>query len=150
MVFQSGWSSLLSHRSLVALRGLTDPNWTNTKRCGRATRTTVLSETQLTAGLMLFRVLRGGLEYGKYLGMTADRANNDEETAPRTLVPDPRAVGEGNDPTPRTSGSGLARRYRQVARIKALSCLPQSQGDGGQLAGEGHPRQWFVHPPATR
>ena len=31
-VLRSGLGSLLSHRSLVALRGLTDPNWTNTKR----------------------------------------------------------------------------------------------------------------------
>ena len=83
---------------------------------------------------MLFRVLRGGLAFREYLGMTAGRASKPSETAPRTLVPDPRTAGEGNDPAPRTSGSGLAGRYRQVARIKVLSCLPQSQGDGRQLA----------------
>ena len=35
----------------------------------------VLSETRHGAGLMLFRVLQGGLKLGKYLGMTAGRAN---------------------------------------------------------------------------
>ena len=54
---------------------------------------------------MLFRVLRGGLEFLKYLGMTAGRANEVNETAPRTLVPDPRATGEGN--RPRTADLGV-------------------------------------------
>gem|GEM_PF-4201540 len=55
---------------------------------------------------MLFRVLRGGLELGECLGETASRANVLLETAPRTLVPDPGAVGEGNVPTPSPRRSG--------------------------------------------
>ena len=58
----------------------------------------VLSETRHGAGLMLFRVLQGGLKLGKYLGLTAGRATSCDETAPRTRVPDPRAAGEGNEP----------------------------------------------------
>jgi hypothetical protein len=50
------------------------------------------------AGLTLLRVLRGGLELGKCLGGLHGRANDLLETAPRTLVPDSGAVGEGNAP----------------------------------------------------
>jgi hypothetical protein len=35
----------------------------------------------------------------EYLGLTASRAERrNNETAPRTRVPDPRAVDEGNEP----------------------------------------------------
>ena len=65
------------------------------KRWVRARRTTVLSETRPAAGLTLLRVLRGGLELGEDLGVTAGRANDLLEPAPRTLVPDPEGRGEG-------------------------------------------------------
>ena len=70
-------------------------------------RTMVLSETRHEAGLRLFRVLRGGLELIEYLGETVGRANVLLETTPRTLVPDPGAVGQGSDPTPLPRRSGL-------------------------------------------
>src|SRR5438876_2470318 len=67
-------------------------------------RATVLSETRYPAGLTLVRVLRGGLELAKYLGVTAGRANESLETAPRTRVPDPGAVGEGHASHRRLAG----------------------------------------------
>ena len=82
------------------------------KRLVRARRTTVLSETRHAAGLTLLRVLRGGLELGEYLGLTAGRANGLLETAPRTLVPDPESRSEGAVPAPPPRGSGLARLHR--------------------------------------
>ena len=47
------------------------------------------------AGLTLVRVLRRGLELGECLGLTADRANEDYETALRTFVPVSGAAAEG-------------------------------------------------------
>ncbi len=55
-------------------------------------RTMVLSETRHVASLTLFLVLRGGLELGECLGLTAGRANGSVETAPRTVVPEHGAV----------------------------------------------------------
>lgn len=49
-------------------------------------RTMVLFETQHTAGLTLFQVLRGGLWLDSCLGMTMCRANVSIETAPHTCV----------------------------------------------------------------
>ena len=82
-----------------------DPTWTNASAGVARTRTTVLSETRPGAGLTLLRVLRGGLALDECLGVTAGRANGPLETAPRTLVPDPGAVGEGNVPAPWPRGS---------------------------------------------
>ena len=42
-------------------------------------------------GLMLLRVLRGGLRLGECLGVTHGRANDLLETAPRTLVREPES-----------------------------------------------------------
>ena len=56
----------------------------------------VLSETRHGAGLTLLRVLRRGLELGECLGLTADRANENYETALRTLVPVSGAAAEEN------------------------------------------------------
>jgi len=66
----------------------------------------VLSETRHAAGLTLLRVLRGGLELGECLGLTAGRANGLLETAPRTLVPDHESRSEATWPAlpPRRSG----------------------------------------------
>jgi len=58
-------------------------------------QTMVLSETRHGAGLTLVRVLRRGLELGKCLGLTADRANENYETALRTFVPVSGAAAEG-------------------------------------------------------
>jgi len=63
------------------------------------------------AGLSLIRVLREGLWLGECLGVTVSRANDLVETGPRTLVPDPGAVAEGNVPTaalPNPGASALA------------------------------------------
>ena len=65
----------------------------------------VLSETRQGAGLTLLQVLRRGLELGECLGPTADRANENYETALRTRVPVPEAVAEGTPPA--------ASRYRR-------------------------------------
>jgi len=96
----SGWGSLLWHRSLLTWANLTDPNWTNTKRFGRATRTTVLSETRHAAGLLLFRVLRGGLRLCKYLGKTAGRAKRKERDFPSHPRPGSSSRWQG-ERTPR-------------------------------------------------
>jgi hypothetical protein len=50
----------------------------------------VLSETRRDAGLLLLRVLRGGLQLGECLGRTARRADEPLETAPRTVA---RGIG---------------------------------------------------------
>jgi len=47
----------------------------------------VLSETRHGAGLTLLRVLRGSLGLDECLGVTAGRANDFVETAPRNRVP---------------------------------------------------------------
>jgi len=105
----------------------------------------VLSETRLEAGLMLFRVLREGLWLRECLGVTAGRANAAGETVSRTLVPDPGAVGENNAPRRHLVDPGLARLLRQLGGIVAFSCLPESEGDRCELAGEGHPCELLAH-----
>ena len=62
----------------------------------------VLFETRHGAGLTLLQVLRRGLELGECLGPTADRANENCETALRTLVPVPEAVAEETSPAAST------------------------------------------------
>ena len=57
------------------------------------------------AGLTLVRVLRRGLELGECLGSTADRANENYETALRTPVPVPEAAAAETSPA--------ASRYRR-------------------------------------
>ena len=74
------------------------------KRRVRAMRTTVPSETRHGAGLTLLLVLRGDLELGECLGVTAGRADGSVETAPRTVVLDPGAVDEVNSPAPAPLG----------------------------------------------
>lgn len=115
------------------------------KRWGRARRTMVLSETRLEAGLMLFRVLREGLWLRECLDVTAGRANAANETASRTLVPDPGATGENNAPRRHLVVPGLARLHRQLGWIVVFSCLPESEGDRRELAGERHPRELLAH-----
>ena len=66
------------------------------------------------AGLSLIRVLREGLWLDECLGVTVSRANDLLETAPRTLVPDPGAVAEGNAPTAASWIRALARLHRQL------------------------------------
>jgi hypothetical protein len=115
------------------------------KREGRARRTMVLSETRLEAGLMLFRVLREGLWLRECLGVTAGRANAVNETVSRTLVPDPGAVGENNARAATSWFRGLARLLGQFGGIVVFSCLPESEGDRRELAGEGYPRELLAH-----
>ena len=50
------------------------------------------------AGLTLLRVLRGGLGLDECLGMTVGRANVLVETAPRTVVREPRAAMRERNP----------------------------------------------------
>src|SRR5712664_2328458 len=50
------------------------------------------------AGLTLVRVLRRGLELGECLGSTADRANENYETALRTLRPGTGSCRRGDVP----------------------------------------------------
>ena len=71
----------------------------------------VPSETRHAAGLTLLRVLRGGLELGECLDLTAGRANGLLETAPLTLVPDPESRSEGTVPAPPPRGSGRSRAW---------------------------------------
>lgn len=98
------------------------------------------------AGLTLFRVLREGLWFHECLGVTAGRANAADETASRTLVPDPGAAGENNAPRRHLVVPGLARLHRQFVWIVMFSCLPESKGDRRELAGERHPRELLAHP----
>jgi hypothetical protein len=80
-----------------------------------ATRTMVLSETRHTAGLTLLPVLRGGLELDEYLGVTAGRANESLETAPRTVVPDPGAAASERHPHRRLVEPGASALASSVA-----------------------------------
>ena len=83
--------------------------WTNRSAEGRATREPrFYLRLGPRAGLTLVRVLRGGLELGECLGVTAGRANGSLETAPRTLVPDPGAVGEEQAPHRRLGDPGAS------------------------------------------
>jgi hypothetical protein len=78
-----------------------------------------------SAGLRLFLVLREGLQLGECLGVTVGRANQQYETASRTLVPDSRAVGEESAPH-----RGLGSRLSALASSALLdrSALPFSRG----------------------
>ena len=75
---------------------------------GRARRTMVLSETRRIGRPDAYSGSAGGptVRLGECLGLTGGRANDSLETAPRTLVPDPGADGEGNAPHHRLVGSG--------------------------------------------
>jgi len=65
-----------------------------------------ISDSAVWAGLTLVRVLRGGLELGECLGGLRGRANELLETAPRTRVPDPGALGGRTLPHRRPGESG--------------------------------------------
>src|SRR2546428_2873450 len=105
-------------------------------------QTMVLSETRQGAGLTLVRVLRRGLELGECLGLTANRANENYETALRTFVPAPEAVAEETFPR-RFALPALARWRRQLGRIVALSFFPEPERECRELAGERQARQFF-------
>jgi hypothetical protein len=67
---------------------------------------------------------------------TADRANENSETALRTFVPISGAAAEGIIQAAASRYRMLARCRRQLGRIVALSFLPEPEREGGELAGE--------------